>query len=212
MAAGAAHELNNPLSVIVGYLSLILAGRTPAEQLHEQLQMVATEARHCRTVLAGLTELAEAAQGDTEVLDLRALLVDAEASLRAPPQVVISIAGDAHALVRGNQRGLSSLVTHALRNCLEASARSLRMTLSRVGGVTRLELRDDGRGMSAQVLARARDPFYSTKPDRLGLGLALGDAVAWAHGGSLSLASAEGRGTTLTLALPSDAEHGGVSQ
>ncbi len=201
LAAGTAHELNNPLSVIVGYLSLILAGRTPPEHLQDQLQKIAAEARHCRTVLNGLTELAESALADVELVDLRAVLEDAEGTHGATLDV--SIVGEARVEVRGQRRGLTNLVNHAFRNAVEASARSLRLTVTRVGDVTRLELRDDGCGMPAPVLSRARVPFFTTKPSSMGLGLAVCDAVAWAHGGSLALASSEGGGTTLTLSLPS---------
>lgn len=203
LAAGAAHELNNPLSVMVGYLSLISTGQTPPARLNDQLQRISEEARHCRVVLQGLTELAESTLADPELLDLRALLVDAQAALGERAPLVVSIVGETRAPLLGQARGLASLLSHAIKNSVEASARSLSMRLSHVQGTTQLELRDDGQGMSEQVLSRAREPFYSTKPAHLGLGLAICDAVAWAHGGSVGLASREGRGTTLTLTLPS---------
>src|ERR1041384_4501274 len=93
LAAGAAHELNNPLSVMVGYLSLISTGQTPESKLPEQLQRIAEEARHCRVVLQGLTELAESTLADAEPLDLRALLVDAQAALGERSPLVVSIVG-----------------------------------------------------------------------------------------------------------------------
>jgi two-component system, NtrC family, sensor kinase len=201
LAAGTAHELNNPLSVIVGYLSLILGGQTSPAQLQDQLQRVATEAQHCRLVLRGLTELAEAALGEPEPFDLRALLVDVVAALpRATLQVTIS--GDPSARIWGQPRGLASFVSHGIQNAVEASARSLLVKLTQADGSTRLELCDDGRGMSEQVLARAREPFFSTKPGHLGLGLALCDAVASSHEGAVSLASGEGHGSSLVLTLP----------
>jgi two-component system, NtrC family, sensor kinase len=204
LAAGAAHELNNPLSVMVGYLSLIASGQTPQSRVPEQLQRVADETRHCRVVLQGLTELAESTLADPELVDLRALLVDAQAALGEPAPLIASIVGEAPTRLLGQARGLANFISHGLKNAAEASARSIMMKLTQTPGLTRLELTDDGRGMSEQVLNRAREPFYSTDPARLGLGLAICDAVAWAHGGSLVLSSREGRGTTLSLILPSE--------
>jgi two-component system, NtrC family, sensor kinase len=201
LAAGTAHELNNPLSVIVGYLSLILNGQTSPTQLQDQLQRVAAEAQHCRLVLRSLTELADAALGEPERLDLRALVVEVVAALPRPP-LQVSISGDMNAHLWGQPRGLSALISHGIQNAIEASARSLLVKLTQAEGSTRLELSDDGKGMSEQVLARAREPFFSTKKAHLGLGLALCDAVAWSHDGAVSLASAEGRGATLVLTLP----------
>jgi two-component system, NtrC family, sensor kinase len=202
LAAGAAHELNNPLSVMVGYLSLIASGQTPEAQLKVQLQHVATEAQQCRVVLRGLTELAECTLAEPEPLELSGVLADARAALGDRTPMAVSIVGDARGTLIGQARGLTSLVSHGLRNAVEASARSVTMTLTHARGVTRLELRDDGAGMPEQVLARAREPFFSTRQGHLGLGLAICDAVAWSHGGWLELSSGEKRGTTLTLALP----------
>lgn len=203
LAAGTAHELNNPLSVIVGYLSLILNGQTSPGLVQEQLRRVEAEAKHCRAVLAGLGELAESALAAPETLDLRAVLAQARSTLGASPPLTVSILSETGTLVRGQPRGLTNLILHAVRNALEASARSVSVVLTSSAGQTRLELKDDGAGMSKEVLASAREPFFSTKPGRLGLGLAVCEAVAWAHGGSLALSSREGRGTTLALTLPS---------
>jgi two-component system, NtrC family, sensor kinase len=210
LAAGAAHELNNPLSVMVGYLSLIDNGRTPPGQLSDQLRRVAEEAQQCRLVLRGLTELAECTLADAELLDIRVILAEAQAALGERAPLAVSVHGDASAPLMGQARGLACLVSHGLRNAVEASARSLIMKLTRLDGATRLELRDDGAGMSALVLARAREPFYSNKAGHLGLGLAICDAVAWAHRGTLQLSSREGSGTSLTLTVP-DAPSGGGS-
>lgn len=203
LAAGAAHELNNPLSVVVGYLSLINSGQTPEAQLHVQLQRVAEEAQQCRVVTRGLAELAESALGTHELLEWRDLLEEARAALGEPAPLVVSFSGDPRPL-RGQAQGLARLLSHGIQNAVAASARSLRMKLTHGPAVTTLELRDDGLGMSEQVLARAREPFFTTKPGRLGLGLAICDAVAWAHRGALALSSRVGRGTTLTLTLPSE--------
>ena len=63
-------------------------------------------------------------------------------------------------------------------------------------------IRDDGPGMTADVLARAGEPLFSTKPEGTGLGLAIAQRIAAAHRGSLTIESAPGAGTSVRLELP----------
>jgi signal transduction histidine kinase len=65
-----------------------------------------------------------------------------------------------------------------------------------------VEIRDRGHGMDAQVKRRALDPFFTTRPSGTGLGLPIVQRIVEAHGGELTIESAEGQGTTVTLAIP----------
>jgi signal transduction histidine kinase len=65
-----------------------------------------------------------------------------------------------------------------------------------------LSVADSGRGMAAEVRGQAVQPFFTTKPKGMGLGLAMADKVARAHGGALHVDSAPGKGTTVTLRIP----------
>jgi len=65
-----------------------------------------------------------------------------------------------------------------------------------------ITIRDDGPGMSSDVLARAGEPLFSTKPEGTGLGLAIARRIAVAHGGSITIESVRGNGTTVAIRLP----------
>jgi signal transduction histidine kinase len=199
LAAGAAHELNNPLSVIVGYVSLILAGKTAPDRVSEQLQKVQAEAKHCRLVLEGLSELAEFNRGQVEPLDLASLLQDACDEVT---DLEVVQTGERSLSTRGREHGLRLLFLHLLRNARESGARRLTITTTHLDGRLQLQFQDDGAGLPLGAQRRAKEPFFSTKPGAVGLGLTIGELVVVAHGGSLELLSSPGGGTSAVVQLP----------
>ncbi|HYP88996.1 MAG TPA: HAMP domain-containing sensor histidine kinase [Polyangiaceae bacterium] len=199
LAAGAAHELNNPLSVIVGYVSLILGGKTAPDRVAEQLQKVQAEAKHCRLVLESLSQLAEFNRGPIEPLDLTSLLHDVRDEVTELKVVQV---GEHNMTTRGREHGLRLLFLHLLRNARESGARSLEIAASRLESSLRLQFQDDGAGLPVAAQRRAKEPFFSTKPGAVGLGLTMAELVVTAHGGSLELQSAPGGGTSAVVQLP----------
>lgn len=210
LAAGAVHELNNPLSVLVGYLSLILSGKTPVEQLTAQLQMMQTEVKYCRKVLDGLAELASAATGQHAELDLFELAREATGAFAETSPLSISVTGSSTRMI-GQRQALSSLLSHALRNAAEAEATRILVEVRSIPGGASLLITDDGRGLSPDSTVRAKQPFYTTKNAQLGLGLTLCNVVAQEHHGTLSVVSAAAEGTTFLLTLPIRSLHPGES-
>ncbi|HEY3397664.1 MAG TPA: HAMP domain-containing sensor histidine kinase [Armatimonadota bacterium] len=110
------------------------------------------------------------------------------------------------ARVSGSRRELREALLNVLFNALQALPRGGEVWLleGRDGDSAYLEVTDYGVGMSAGVLARARDPFFTTQPGRRhGLGLSVAGGIARRHGGRLELRSARGEGTTVRLSFPS---------
>ena len=130
---------------------------------------------------------------------LRALPPDEAARVRVDaPETVATIT------VPG--RGVVTALVSLLRNAMDASEQSKAVMLAAAAdnGIVRLTVRDWGSGMAPDVLARAGEPFFSTKPAGagMGLGLFLTRALAERLGGALRLESAPGSGTAATLELP----------
>nr|MBA2321408.1 ATP-binding protein [Deltaproteobacteria bacterium] len=100
----------------------------------------------------------------------------------------------------GNQ--VRQALLNAVRNAHEARAARIALHVRREGDELIFTVNDDGEGMSADQVARATEPFWSTRAQGTGLGLAIVRQILEAHGGRVSLDSAPGAGTRLALAFP----------
>jgi two-component system sensor histidine kinase FlrB len=108
------------------------------------------------------------------------------------------------ASLTGNRKALTGAMTNLLENALQAVDAGGCITLSarRQEGRMLLGVRDDGRGMAADVVVRLFEPFFTTRSDGTGLGLAIARGVARAHGGGIDVRSEPGIGTEFTMNLP----------
>jgi two-component system NtrC family sensor kinase len=206
LAAGLAHELNNPIG------SILLAARNAKDspdRVDECLDTIHRNARRCAEVVRSVLQVARSVPGDRVPTDLnglvrRAVGQSAESSARAHAEIVLELAAKI-AAPTVNAVEIEHALVNLLRNAAEAGSGH------RIGVATRdddefvhIVISDNGRGMTADVAARAFDPFFTTRQDDggTGLGLSLVRAIAHGHGGRVDLQSAPTEGTILTVSLP----------
>jgi two-component system sensor histidine kinase RegB len=208
LAAGTAHALGTPLSTIA------VAARELERRLEclpdaaEDARLIREQVERCRRALAQMS--AEAGQPVGEALHPRALenlLHEALDGLPEAGRVRVEMAeGLAQASAALPVRALGQSVQALVRNALQASppdtAVVLRLALE--PGLLRVEVEDRGEGMPPEVLARAGEPFFTTRHagQGLGLGLFVARSLAEQLGGDLSLASTPAQGTRARLTLP----------
>ncbi len=202
LAAGVAHELNNPLQVMLGYLSL--NREVPDRRLAEQLAAVEAETLRCKDIVDGLLELSRPAATAVPV-DLRALCEDASGRLRIsarPDALRPSIDGEALALA--DPKKVGQVVFNLVKNAAEAAgpAGDVSIRIRAAGEVVEVAVRDSGPGIAPEARNRIFEPFYTTKPAGTGLGLAVSRAIARAHGGDIDVRNGEAGGAVFTLRLP----------
>jgi two-component system, sensor histidine kinase RegB len=211
LAAGTAHELNTPLgtiAILAGELSAQLGGerKQEAEEIRKQV-------RRCKEIITGMlaprVDVAGEEPKEFEVGPVLRAAAERWQQGRPPPGPKLEIEPHVErARVRLPVRAFEQAIANLLDNAYEAtegrSQRDVRVRLTRVGDALRLSVADNGVGVPEQLLRRIGEPFFTTKePGRgTGLGLYLARHVVEGQGGQMSVHSAEGRGTQVTLTVP----------
>jgi two-component system NtrC family sensor kinase len=213
LLAGVAHELNNPLSVVLGHTNLLQ--RHPDPAVGRRAGIITTAAQRCSRIVRNFLALARQYPPEMTPVSLNAIATDTlellgyqlrvesiEVETRLDPELP-PLAGDAHRL----QQVLVNLVTNAYQ-ALRATPQPRRLAVVTAHDPVRervsVEVRDSGPGMAPETLERMFEPFFTTKPpgEGTGLGLPISLGIIQGHGGTLTARSAPGGGTTFRIELP----------
>jgi signal transduction histidine kinase len=206
VAAGVAHEINNPLGVILGYVKLL---RREAGA-KEELQIIEDEAEQCRRIVQDLLDLARPQRLELAPIDLGELAHDAVQRLQESgklPDVEVGLPVASPVRACADEARLRQVVMNVLVNAFEAATARVDVTVAAQGGGGALVVADDGPGMAPEVMAHVFDPFFTTKRSGTGMGLAIAQAIVDAHGGRIDIVSAPGQGTRVSIWLPAPAEN-----
>ena len=210
LAAGVAHELNNPLQVMLGYLSL--DRHKVRGEIAKHLAAVEREAVRCQEIVEGLLQLSRPAIPIVvEPVELRDVADEVAGALRmalGDPQPTIAVEGAGSAL--GTHGKLRQVVFNLAKNAAEAAGSSgrVRIVVSSDDATVRVAVSDTGAGIPPEVRDRIFEPFFTTKSTGTGLGLPMARAIANTLGGDIDVGSGEGGGALFTLRIPRAAEGG----
>lgn len=202
LAAGVAHEINNPLGVILGYVRLM--AKKAEGGLAEDLGVIEAETLRCKEIVDGLLDLARPIHPSDDSFELRELVDDVVARLTAADGATgVAVAVDGHATVRGDLLRLRQVVFNLLKNGFEAArpAGRVEVAIATSSDVVELSVSDSGPGIRPDVRERLFEPFVTTKEQGTGLGLAVSRAIARSHGGEIVVATVVS-GARLVLRLP----------
>ncbi len=229
LAAGVAHEINNPVSYAlanVGFVADTIAPHLGAlgPQEREEVRHALADARQgLERVRDIVRDLKTFSRGDGEALravELRGIL-DAACSMSSNEVKhrarLVRCEADERVWVRGSEGKLAQVFVNLLVNAAQAipdgaaSANEVRITVLRRSAQTvAVEIRDSGCGIPPELVPRLFDPFFTTKPKGVGtgLGLAICHNIVLAHGGAIEVESAPGRGACFRVLLSSAAPAG----
>lgn len=209
LAGGVAHDFNNLLTTILGNCSMLKCEVDSHGDARQTIELI-EEATHRGAAISGrLLSFARGGMTSFAPFDLASVAVDAVALARAslPDGVRLSVNLPPEPLIVDGDHGqLEQVVLNLLLNARDALQGSGDLTLqvAREDGRAILRVRDDGLGMDEVTIERAFEPFFTTKGvgAGTGLGLSIAYGIVRHHRGTISLQSAHGEGTTVTIALP----------
>ncbi|MEV7138796.1 sensor histidine kinase [Streptomyces tauricus] len=209
--ADASHELRTPLSAIRGYLQLYDKGmlREPAERKRAWDRMTGEADRMGRLVdeLLTLARLDQQPELRFRNVDLSRLVRDAAEDLRAQqPGRPVSVSAEGALLVRADESGLRQVLGNLVANVRTHTPADVAVALGleRVDGVVRVRVADEGPGLAEEDAARIFDRFFRVGGGAgSGLGMAIVQGVAAAHGGEVTVRTSPGAGLEVTVTLPS---------
>ncbi len=223
LAAGVAHEINNPLACILSNLHHLSSriGERPALAPGDEAELVGViresieAAGRARDIVRDLSWLSPREQRGPEPVDVSALLhscINVAMSAIRPRATLLSVPGNVPPVL-GDRARLAQVFLNLLVNAAEAipegDAAAQRISVStsfdRADGMVRIDVADTGRGIPAAISSRIFDPFFTTKPfgRGTGLGLSICHGIVTALGGRISVRSREGEGSTFSVSLPS---------
>jgi two-component system NtrC family sensor kinase len=210
--AGVAHELNNPLTAVVGFSELLQT--MPMEEKNRgYLDVIAKSALRCHKIVESLLSFARQQAPERKLVQLHAVVEDVleimaydlrTSGIKVQREFAATlpvIVADAHQL----QQVFVNILINA-RQAIEPSQREGMMTIRTKieDGLVTIEFQDNGPGIRPENVARIFDPFFTTKPvgKGTGLGLSLCYGIIHEHGGKISVRSEPGQGATFVVELP----------
>mgnify|MGYP000694254380 CR=1 FL=1 len=215
LAAGVAHEINNPLTGVLTFAHLLRDKKNADPQDRQDLEVIIRETQRAAGIVRGLLDLAREKPPVKQRLDInevirRTLRLLGNQEVSRGIYIVEDLA-EGLPPVYGDPNQLQQVVLNLSLNACEAMPEggTLMLTTSAKAGRVIVKVVDTGCGIKREDLERIFEPFFSTKPigKGTGLGLSVSYGIVEQHGGTLEVESQEGRGSTFTITLPAAQEN-----
>jgi len=211
LAAGVAHEINNPLGGILSLTALALEDLPSEDPARPNLEEVVRQSERCREIVKGLLEFSRQQEAGSDMIDVREVLDDTLALMGKQAlffNIELKKRYDAevpHVLADPSQ--LQQVFINIIMNAVQAMGERGRLTVDVHGmddGTVEVRVADTGCGIPLADIDRVFDPFYTTKPEGqgTGLGLSIAYGIVTKHGGTISIGSERGEGTVVTIRFP----------
>src|SRR5690606_16772241 len=218
MAAGVAHEVNNPLAGIRNAFALFRSTLSPEDENYELLDLIDGEIERISSITHQMYQLYRPSQQAPRRFDLCRSLADvvllvqplaAKSNVRLESQTGACIADDqlgpTEVILREGE--LKQILLNVVRNAIQATppGGKVRLDVATTRANAVLVVTDEGRGISERIAARLFEPFFSTKVgsrEGMGLGLSVSRSLAEAMGGAIAIRNSETNGASVTVTVP----------
>lgn len=218
LISGVAHELNNPLTVVMGFSQLLLRDETVPLSVRADVEKIYKEADRARRIVQNLLTFARSHKPQRSPISINEVL-ERTLELRLYEMSVhnITVRKDLDPTLprtMGDFYQLQQVFLNIINNAVEAMVGSgqgegsLAITTRRIGDRIRVTISDTGPGIPPEHIGRIFDPFFTTKEKGTGLGLSISYGIVQEHGGTISVEARHGHGATFVVDLPAMQEEG----
>ncbi len=206
MAAGVAHEIRNPMTVIRGYLQILM--NKSSAHLHGKFRIILDELDQVNSIISNFLSLARNKPDKLENQDLNRIIHNIYPLIYSDTvtkgiNLIINLQ-DELPLLPLNDKEIHQLLLNLSRNGIEAMSGKgeLKLKTSMVANTIELSISDTGCGIPPEYIEKIFDPFFTTKENGTGLGLSICNSIVKRHGGAFKVISQQGSGTTFVITFP----------
>ena len=211
LAAGVAHELNNPLGTILLFSDIVKKELGPDSKYADDIEIILSETKRCKGIVSALLEFARQNQVVAQPTDLNQLIMGlVEVQIGRCEALSVHIQVKLHPnlpKIQADPGQITQVLVNLIENALDAMPDGGNLTIRTINGpegMVTVEFEDTGLGISPENLNKLFTPFFTTKPvgKGTGLGLAIVYGIVKMHRGQVVVRSDEGVGSTFTIQLP----------
>jgi signal transduction histidine kinase len=210
LAANIAHEINNPLTTVLGFASFIAERLKPGDPMREELGLIQEEASRARDIVRDLLQFSRQRDFSPEAVDLGVVLEQVVAMVRRQGALNAVAVQERYApdlpAVQVDVSRIKQVFLNIINNAVYVmpNGGSLTIRTEAASGGVRVAFADTGPGISTEHRDKVFDPFFTTKPEvsGTGLGLSVSLGIVQSHGGTIEVETEPGKGSTFTVCLP----------
>ncbi len=208
LASNVAHEINNPLTSILGYAELIKEENN-VEHIMGDIEIITSESLRAREIVQQLLEFARKKAPDMKELDVNAVLKEVVSLMNVQlkdKKIKMTGGYSELPLIIGDQNQLKQVFLNIIQNAVDALPEGrgeITVGTHHDGSYAVIEISDTGSGIAADVLPRIFEPFFTTRKEKgTGLGLPISYKIIQSHAGKIDVKSTKGEGTVFSISLP----------
>lgn len=213
LSAGVAHEINNPLGIILGYTQLMLKEQSDFE---DDLKIIEKHVKNCKTVVSDLLAFSRKGSLEMQPVEMNKIINDVISFLSNHADfrnvdIHKTFGSDETLMVYGNEQELGQVVINLMINACHAVKNNGQIeieTFKTAQDQILIKVKDNGTGIRKKDITKIFDPFFTTKPlgQGTGLGLSVGYGIIKRHGGKITVRNRSSRGTEFSIKLPAYSE------